>query len=430
MALNSHFLLPNRFRSSFPPIRGVAGVPPISRSISPQTTPFPLRFSAHAAQSSGFPSVSALSSTATPETSSFTWDDAVRASQPEYAPGGSSDLSGFFEKIKFCNRGSEMRFEFVPFVIQENTVGYIHNRFVEHLKRFEEVFVIKDSSSHGAQFGYCVTLHDKLGTPEERTAAVGEVIKCLVEEQEDLIPGIRNELYPVTSSFGGRVYFSLERAAAPYFGIKAYGIHMNGFVESGDEKLLWVAKRSLVKPTYPGMLDHLVAGGLVCDYLFRSASLLIHSLDQSKSYYPHYVAESVHKFSWWQFQPHGISCQENVVKECEEEAGIPQSISVKALPVGAVSYVDIDGDRFKRDVLFCYDLKLPESFVPKNQDGEVEGFNLMPVGSVANIVRRTHFYKPNCSLVVIDFLFRHGYIYPESLGYLDLLQSLRSGNCS
>ncbi|CAI0543161.1 unnamed protein product [Linum tenue] len=390
MALNSHFLLPNRFRSSFPPIRGVAGVPPISRSISPQTTPFPLRFCAHAAQSSGFPSVSALSSTATPETSSFTWDDAVRASQPEYAPGDSSDLSGFFEKIKFCNRGSEMRFEFVSFVIEENTVGYIHNRFVEHLKRFEEVFVIKDSSSHGARFGYCVTLHDKLGTPEERTAAVGEVIKCLVEEQEDLIPGIRNELYPVTSSFGGRVYFSLERAAAPYFGIKAYGIHMNGFVESGDEKLLWVAKRSLVKPTYPGMLDHLVAGGL----------------------------------------PHGISCQENVVKECEEEAGIPQSISVKALPVGAVSYVDIDGDRFKRDVLFCYDLKLPESFVPKNQDGEVEGFNLMPVGSVANIVRRTHFYKPNCSLVVIDFLFRHGYIYPESLGYLDLLQSLRSGNCS
>lgn len=28
------------------------------------------------------------------------------------------------------------------------------------------------------------------------------------------------QLYPVTSSYGGRVYFSLERAAAPYFGIK------------------------------------------------------------------------------------------------------------------------------------------------------------------------------------------------------------------
>lgn len=26
-------------------------------------------------------------------------------------------------------------------------------------------------------------------------------------------------------------------------------------------------------------------------------------------------------------QPHGIACGENVVKECEEEAGIPRSIS-------------------------------------------------------------------------------------------------------
>lgn len=41
--------------------------------------------------------------------------------------------------------------------------------------------------------------------------------------------------------------------------------------------------------------------------------------------------------------------------------------SCRANAVGAVSYMDIDGDRYKRDVLFCYDLKLPESFVPKNE---------------------------------------------------------------
>ena len=29
-----------------------------------------------------------------------------------------------------------------------------------------------------------------------------------------------NQLYPVTSSFGAPIFFSLERAAAPYFGIK------------------------------------------------------------------------------------------------------------------------------------------------------------------------------------------------------------------
>lgn len=32
------------------------------------------------------------------------------------------------------------------------------------------------------------------------------------------------QLYPVTSSFGTPVFFSLERAAAPYFGIKVWFI--------------------------------------------------------------------------------------------------------------------------------------------------------------------------------------------------------------
>ncbi|CAN1177687.1 Nudix hydrolase 20, chloroplastic, partial [Linum perenne] len=386
MAIISNRLLTRFGFSCYPSV----GPTETFRSISIHTPPagrtaFPLRSSTSQSHPSAPLSVSALEISR-----GFTWDDALRISQPDYinTPCDSFDLSGFIDKIEFCNRGSEMRSEFVPFVIEEKTVGYIHNGFVQNLTRFKEVFVIQKSISHGGRFGYYLTLHDQLETAEERTASVGEAIKCLGEEQ--LIPGIRNELYPVTSSFGGQVYFSLERAAAPYFGIKSYGIHMNGFVETGDEKLLWVAKRSEGKPTFPGMLDHIVAGGL----------------------------------------PHGMSCQENVIKECEEEAGIPESISSKALPVGVVSYVDIDGDRFKRDVLFCYDLKLPETFVPENQDGEVEDFRLVPVGNVANIVRRTHLYKPNCSLVVIDFLFRHGYIRPESLGYLDVLQSLRSGDCS
>ncbi|CAA6666290.1 unnamed protein product [Spirodela intermedia] len=70
-------------------------------------------------------------------------------------------------------------------------------------------------------------------------------------------------LYPVSASYGLPVFFSLERAAAPYFGIKAYGVHMNGYIEKDEKKYLWIGKRSESKPTYPGMLDHLVAGGLV-----------------------------------------------------------------------------------------------------------------------------------------------------------------------
>ncbi|PON44426.1 Dihydroneopterin triphosphate diphosphatase [Trema orientale] len=324
-------------------------------------------------------SVSASASTGT-----FTWDDVVRSADLETIWDDPSDLNGYFEKIKICNRGADMRFDFIPFVIEDQIVGYVHKGFAEHLRKFQYVFeFLPDNGSRGAR----VTLNSSLKTPEDRTRAVGEVVKSLGEQ---LIPGIRNELYPVTSSFGARTFFSLERAAAPYFGIKAYGVHMNGYVEKGGQKFLWIGKRSRAKATYPGMLDHLVAGGL----------------------------------------PHGIACGENMVKECEEEAGIPRSISSSAIPVGAVSYMDIDGYRYKRDVLFCYDLKLPESFIPKNEDGEVESFKLIPVTHVANVIRRTYLFKPNCCLVIIDFLFRHGYILPECFGYLDLLQSLRSGDCS
>ena len=48
--------------------------------------------------------------------------------------------------------------------------------------------------------------------------------------------------------------------------------------------------------------------------------------------------------------------------------------SYRAIPVGAVSYSDIDGQKFKRDVLFCYDLKLPEGFVPNNQGKYMEAW--------------------------------------------------------
>lgn len=48
---------------------------------------------------------------------------------------------------------------------------------------------------------------------------------------------------------------------------------MNGYVERDGQKLLWIGKRSQEKATYPGMLDHLVAGGLVCNDLIMIKNL-------------------------------------------------------------------------------------------------------------------------------------------------------------
>jgi 8-oxo-dGTP pyrophosphatase MutT (NUDIX family) len=74
-----------------------------------------------------------------------------------------------------------------------------------------------------------------------------------------------------------------------------------------------------------------------------------------------------------QTQPYGLSCADNVVKECWEEAGVPAELAAAAVPVGCVSYVSMSEEGLKPDVLFCYDLQLPQDFVPQPQDGEVRG---------------------------------------------------------
>ena len=56
--------------------------------------------------------------------------------------------------------------------------------FDDHLKRFSNVFIFTQDNSH-------IMLHPVLRTPNERTKAVGDVVKCLGEE---VIPGIRKEV--------------------------------------------------------------------------------------------------------------------------------------------------------------------------------------------------------------------------------------------
>ena len=56
--------------------------------------------------------------------------------------------------------------------------------FDDHLKRFSNVFILTQDNSH-------IMLHLVLRTPNERTKAVGDVVKCLGEE---VIPGIHKEV--------------------------------------------------------------------------------------------------------------------------------------------------------------------------------------------------------------------------------------------
>ncbi|KAJ1738008.1 hypothetical protein LPJ78_005846 [Coemansia sp. RSA 989] len=165
----------------------------------------------------------------------------------------------------------------------------------------------------------------------------------------------------------------MERAASYNFGIRTFGVHINGIVKDADGIRMWVAKRAMTKQTYPGMLDQIAAGGI----------------------------------------GNGMGVHESMVKECGEEAAIPPEIAQQAKCTGTIQYFTQSELGLQPETQYIYDLELPAGFIPFPRDGEVESFELLSIDGVLVHLKNDDF-KPNCAVCVIDFLIRHGFITPEN----------------
>jgi 8-oxo-dGTP pyrophosphatase MutT (NUDIX family) len=157
----------------------------------------------------------------------------------------------------------------------------------------------------------------------------------VIEElaREGFIPGWRDERCRIED------LFEVERAAARPFGLTTQAVHVNGVVAG---KGMWIARRSLAKATDPGMLDNLVAGGMTA----------------------------------------GLSQMDVLVKEAWEEAGIPAELARRAVPAGTLQVLREVPEGVQSEVVHVYDLELPVDFAPRNQDGEVAEFLLLPLHAI------------------------------------------------
>ena len=263
---------------------------------------------------------------------------------------------------------------FSGFYFRGRRYGYLKPAMREALRQWPESFSILDDR---------VELSGDLDSFEARTDVLAEVTEALVAQ--GVISHTHGERYPVTSSGRETAIATIDRTAAPYFGLRAYGQHLNGFVRTAGGLELWIARRSADRRVFPNKLDNMVAGGL----------------------------------------PHALSLEENLRKECMEEASVPAEWAARAQPVGALSYCKETPVGLKPDTLYCYDLELPDDFIPRNSDGEVAEFMRLPVEAVVTLVRDSDDFKLNCNLVLIDFFIRHGILNPESPGYLELSLGLR-----
>lgn len=258
-------------------------------------------------------------------------------------------------------------------------LGYVSPDIVPHLENDPESAV---SVNHELQ---TIIIDSKLDTLDKRDNAFAKVaqnFRNIKQFEISVNKGWRNELYTIYNP-SKTPYLKVERAFSILLGVITYGIHLVGYVppeKSSDGRLkLWVPRRAATKQTYPGMLDNTVAGGLG---------------------YP---------YGPW----------ETVVKECYEEAGLPtEFVESRTIATGVLLYIyqqDGHGSIAQPEVEYIYDLPFDDetTIVPKPVDGEAEDFFLMDVDEVIKKLNNDEF-KPNCGLVVVDFLIRHGYVTPET----------------
>lgn len=278
----------------------------------------------------------------------------------------------FLDRINESNEHDLSRFR--PLRIARHDLGWVRHDIAEQLTDYPDVFEVDRQR---------VTLNPTLDSFDERSAAVKSVLEAL--RDNGAIPAWRDEAYAVAPTFGAAPLLQMERAAFPCLGVRAYGVHLNGFVRVDNTIKMWIARRARDKPTYPGMFDNMVAGGLPID----------------------------------------ITLRDNITKECSEEAGIPAGLAQQAIFAGAISYCKEVPEGLKPDVQFVCDLEVPPDFKPRPVDGEVEAFYLWSMDKVMDVVANTTDFKFNCALVIIDFLVRRGFIAPGDPDYLEIAQSLR-----
>jgi 8-oxo-dGTP pyrophosphatase MutT (NUDIX family) len=262
---------------------------------------------------------------------------------------------GFLENIASMNHFEAKNF--IPFYFGTEKVGHLHFDYLSSLLDLGLGF----QERNGSLF----LPHQDFSMASKTMAwAVGKLSKTVEMH-------LRDEFCDVKPTFCGPTLFKIQRGAHEFFGVKGYGVHCIAYRKKEGKLWVWVAKRSAKKSKYPAYYDDTIAGGISS----------------------------------------GFSPKDVLLKEAWEEAHLEARQAALARSCGIISYKRSVGYFTEWATLFLYELELDQS--PQPNDDEVERFELMPVESVYEWVKEGTFFKPNCNLVQMSFLIRHGILGPQ-----------------
>ena len=245
----------------------------------------------------------------------------------------------------------------VRLMVEGMQVGWLPRRHAAILAAFDGVLGRSDGQGD-------VTLLPGCATAAERNVALAALARALADAGH--VRGWRNELFAVTPALDAEPFALIERAAARFLGLLTFASHMNGIV--AGQRALWIARRSPHKAIDPGMWDNLVAGGM----------------------------------------PAGSDPLETLVRECDEESGIPPELASQVEAHGVIDVLREIPEGVQWERVYVYDLLLPADFVPHNRDGEVaEHRHIDPEALLAIMADRA--MTVDATLVTLDALRRRGW---------------------
>ena len=249
---------------------------------------------------------------------------------------------------------------YLPMTLGGDTIGRVRRDRAGRLRAWPAVFNISENE-----------IQVLLAAEPALSAAFGLVAQELA--REGAVRGWRGETYAIRAREGGSALFHIERAAVRFFGLQSSASHLNGFFLQGKNPVMWIARRAAIKATDPGMLDNLVAGGM----------------------------------------PSAEDAWRTLLRECGEEAGIPEALAATARAAGSFRLCRDVPEGLNREVLHVYDLALPADFAPRNMDGEVSEFQSLDMPAVLERIARGELTVA-AALVAADYALRQGALPDES----------------
>ena len=258
---------------------------------------------------------------------------------------------------------------FVPFIINNIGLGFLNQTFTQKIAQDIETLVADETA----------LILDNMSWQE-----VGETLQNIAQQwhHQGLYSGWRDEKYSIRDDSGSPL-FDLERSAFRPLGLLSHAIHINGWIDRAGERLFWIGKRAAHKAVAPNKLDTTAGGGIAAGE-----------------------------------EPHSA-----MVRESWEEAGVPAEWTHCLQQNGTMFSLRPVHRGLHREILYLYDIGLPENFTPQNKDGEVAEFVLMNDNEIAQAIIAGEFMEDSALTLLISMQQRHKFSATHPLNLL--LQQLQ-----